>query len=380
MSDPAAAARSATAALSAVAEALYEVENGADLVFVRSQAELGGASGAAAGAIVDDLARLWEDYPVAAAAVEALAQAVAARNDAEATRLLGPDGVTLPGGSPAALPAVLADLRHRAAKVATDAAGLAGAAREAIGRLDGAGATLADLAARAALLDAGGEPELEAAQQAYAAAATALATDPAAPAPVAGVEAAVERAVARVERLERQRHELPGALDKANAQLDEIRRLVSKGSEALGRARAKMAGPDALGLLEALDPAGLDGGDRALGPWLDRIRSQADAGGWQAASAGLARWRQVADAWLANARRVAEANAGPVRRRNELRGLLDAYRAKAVARGGVEDEALAALHESARSALYTAPCDLPAAEAAVRRYVDAVNAGSGTRR
>ena len=380
MTDPADAARSAATALSAVAEALYEVENGADMVFVRSQAELGGTSGSAAAAIVDELARLWVDYPVGAAAVEALDKAVAARNDTEATRLLGPDGVTLPGGSPTALTAVLADLRRRAAKVADDAAGLAGAARQAIGRLDRAGVALTDLAARAALLDATDEPELVAAQQAYATAAAALATDPAAPAPVAAVEAAVQRAATRVEHLEHERLDLPAALDRADAQLAEIRRLVDQGHVALVRARAKMAAPEALGLLEALDPAGLDGDERALGPWLDRIHSQAGTGGWQAAATGLGRWRQVADAWLANARRVAEANAAPLRRRNELRGLLDAYRAKAVARGGVEDEHLAALHEAARTSLYNAPCDLPEAEAAVRRYVDAVNAGSRTRR
>lgn len=53
-------------------------------------------------------------------------------------------------------------------------------------------------------------------------------------------------------------------------------------------------------------------------------------------------------------------------RRAELRGLLDAYRAKAARLGAIED--LASLHDEARELLWTAPCDLDVAEQAVLRY------------
>jgi len=59
-------------------------------------------------------------------------------------------------------------------------------------------------------------------------------------------------------------------------------------------------------------------------------------------------------------------------RRDELRGLLDAYRAKAGRTGGAENAALAASYQQAHDLLWTAPCDLDAADAAVTRYQQAV--------
>lgn len=53
-------------------------------------------------------------------------------------------------------------------------------------------------------------------------------------------------------------------------------------------------------------------------------------------------------------------------KRAELRGLLDAYRAKAARLGAIED--LASLYDAARELLWTAPCDLDVAEQAVLRY------------
>ncbi len=58
--------------------------------------------------------------------------------------------------------------------------------------------------------------------------------------------------------------------------------------------------------------------------------------------------------------------AGLLARRDELRGLLSAYKAKAARLGAIED--LASLHDEARDLLWTAPCDLDVAEQAVLRY------------
>jgi DNA repair exonuclease SbcCD ATPase subunit len=62
-----------------------------------------------------------------------------------------------------------------------------------------------------------------------------------------------------------------------------------------------------------------------------------------------------------------QATAG-LEQRRELRGRLDAYRAKAVASGRVEDLELERLFEAATDALYTAPCDLDEAERRVSAY------------
>ena len=113
------------------------------------------------------------------------------------------------------------------------------------------------------------------------------------------------------------------------------------------------AGADRPGRLRLRPPgaSGLAGAARDL----------ADDGSWLAAGEGLDRWEEVAGGWVANARAVLAANRAPLDRRAELRGLLDAYAAKAAAIGRAEDPALADLHDAAHDALHTAPCDLDAA-------------------
>lgn len=59
-------------------------------------------------------------------------------------------------------------------------------------------------------------------------------------------------------------------------------------------------------------------------------------------------------------------------KRDELRGLLGAYKAKAARLGAAEDQILAERYDQARQLLWTAPCDLAAAEAAVAGYQQAV--------
>jgi hypothetical protein len=63
-----------------------------------------------------------------------------------------------------------------------------------------------------------------------------------------------------------------------------------------------------------------------------------------------------------------EAADGLMRRRAELRGRLDAYRARAGRMALAEHEQLSALHRTAQELLYTSPCDLPAATRAVVAY------------
>ncbi len=59
-------------------------------------------------------------------------------------------------------------------------------------------------------------------------------------------------------------------------------------------------------------------------------------------------------------------------RRDELRGLLGAYQAKAARSGAAEDSELDARFDRAHDLLWTAPCDLSAAADAVTGYQQAV--------
>jgi hypothetical protein len=94
------------------------------------------------------------------------------------------------------------------------------------------------------------------------------------------------------------------------------------------------------------------------------------------------RWTRLASELDLLEREVATATAGfkaaeravvaAMAKRDELRGLLGAYKAKAARLGGAEDSGLAQHYDRARDLLWTAPCDLAAAEAAVAAYQQAV--------
>jgi hypothetical protein len=65
---------------------------------------------------------------------------------------------------------------------------------------------------------------------------------------------------------------------------------------------------------------------------------------------------------------VVRANHAPLEARNQFRGLLDAYRAKAQRCGVVEDPELERVYEQAHDALYSSPTDLALVAQLVRRY------------
>jgi hypothetical protein len=109
-----------------------------------------------------------------------------------------------------------------------------------------------------------------------------------------------------------------------------------------------------------------------LRPDLAAIEALAAAGHWSLISSRLSDWTRAADARIEALRAATATNAGMLAARNELRGRLDAYRAKALRRGLGENSDLTPLADTARTALYTAPCDLDTARAAVNAYQDAL--------
>jgi hypothetical protein len=95
---------------------------------------------------------------------------------------------------------------------------------------------------------------------------------------------------------------------------------------------------------------------------------------WRRLATELPVLEQSATATLQRAR-VELIEAGqPLDERAELRGRLGAYRAKAGALGLVEDLRLEQLYQRARDLLWSAPCDLTVAAAAVAEYQQVINA------
>ena len=95
-------------------------------------------------------------------------------------------------------------------------------------------------------------------------------------------------------------------------------------------------------------------------------------GRWTRLTSELDLLDKDASAALRLCREAEQAAADLLGRRDELRGLLDAYRAKAGRTGGAENAALDASYQQAHELLWTAPCDLAAADAAVTGYQQAV--------
>ncbi|WP_131771154.1 hypothetical protein [Candidatus Protofrankia californiensis] len=187
----------------------------------------------------------------------------------------------------------------------------------------------------------------------------------------ARLEAAVAAAWTGLDELARRHDTLPKALQDARELLDRIVALIEQAAADADRARGRILRPGTS--LVRLPDGVLDDERHGLRTWLDRLTATASAGRWKEASRGLDRWRELADATLISARRVAETNAAVLRTRDDLRGLLDGWQAKAAGRGVIEEPELADLYRQARSVLYTAPTDLDRAATLVSAFGAAVD-------
>jgi hypothetical protein len=110
------------------------------------------------------------------------------------------------------------------------------------------------------------------------------------------------------------------------------------------------------------------------------LAALAAAGRWTRLQAELDRCEAQLAASAARTRDTRRSVDTLLSRRDELRGLLGAYKAKAARLGTAEDAELAALYDQAHDLLWTAPCDLAAAETAVAGYQQALLATERRRR
>lgn len=109
---------------------------------------------------------------------------------------------------------------------------------------------------------------------------------------------------------------------------------------------------------------------------LDELKA---AGRWTRLAAELQSLEKQAAATAVQCRTAQQDAVALLDQRDELRGMLDAYRARAARLGAIEDSGLEARYERARELLWTAPCDLSAAGDAVAGYQQAVRSLGGGR-
>ena len=367
--DPMQAAPAVRDGITRLAQVLYQIDSSPELALVRDRDQLKGRSAtvaAEAAALVDGL---WARYPVLSDAGERIEAALTRGDRQGLSELLHGQAITLPDGTATGAAALLRALEGDAERAAAAMAQLGTAWRNAVPRLDALRVRLTAAAATADTLGMPGDPELAAARTVVDDVTAQATADPLG-AKLDDTDRLVQRVEERLAELARTRTGIGADLDEAAARLEALARLIAAGTGAQKAAQDRIVDPG--GLATPLDPSELDAGDRALRPWLTRIRAQAGAGAWPAAAKGLEQWNTEADALQARAHAVAAANRAPLERRNDLRGLLDAFRAKAAALGLAEDPALTERYRSARDALYAYRCDVRRADALVREYGRAI--------
>ena len=343
------------------------------------------------------LATLWQVYSAYSAVVDQAAEVVARhlgpRELAAITALLTGRSVQLASGPAPLSGRDLADPGREELTLATAMARMRGAFAavtevvsaaeqvwtEVAGRLDAVGAELARVTPQAATLgDEALVGSLAAAQGTLTRLRDTLNSDPlalwlgghgTAGSPDVDTSAAdqlqerVAAAVARIDELVRLRDDshrrIAGVTAAAAAARSAREDAVAAWRQASEKIVAGALPPEPADLA---DPSARLAGLGALladGRWA-RLASELDL---------LDRELATATARFKEAERAVVAAIG---KRDELRGLLGAYKAKAARLGAVEDPGLAERYDRARDLLWTAPCDLTAAEAAVAGYQQAV--------
>jgi hypothetical protein len=172
--------------------------------------------------------------------------------------------------------------------------------------------------------------------------------------------------------LEEVRREIDAVLavrQDAEQRLMRLRDMLSRADRTLAEART--ARGEVLAKIAASEVPAVSGPPTALQEQLSRAAEYRRYAQWNRLSPLLDALEQQAEDELDRARASLAAVTAPLAVRAELRGRLDAYRAEVVRCGAAEDRLLSERYDAARRILWSAPCDLGAAETVVRRYIDA---------
>ncbi|MFH9420950.1 hypothetical protein [Streptomyces sp. NPDC017529] len=173
--------------------------------------------------------------------------------------------------------------------------------------------------------------------------------------------------------LEDIRREIEAVLDvrqDAERRLMRLRDVLSRADRTLTEAR--QARGEVLAKIAASEVPAVSGPPTALHEQLGTAAEYRRHAQWHRLSPLLDSLEQRAEDELHRARESLTAVTAPLAVRAELRGRLDAYKAKAARLGLAEDPLPAERYDVARRMLWSAPCDLRAAEQAVLRYQQAV--------
>ncbi|MET8162848.1 hypothetical protein ABZT34_01075 [Streptomyces sp. NPDC005329] len=155
----------------------------------------------------------------------------------------------------------------------------------------------------------------------------------------------------------------------AEQRLVKLRDVLSRADRTLAEART--ARGEVLAKIAATEVPVVGGPPTALQEQLATAAEYRRRAQWHLLSPLLESLEQKAEDELLRARESLSAVTQPLAVRAELRGRLDAYKAKVARHGLAEDPFLIERYDAARRMLWSAPCDLRVAEQAVLRYQQA---------
>ncbi|MGW6459716.1 hypothetical protein ACWF94_27950 [Streptomyces sp. NPDC055078] len=148
-----------------------------------------------------------------------------------------------------------------------------------------------------------------------------------------------------------------------------LRDVLSRADRTLTEARS--ARGEVLAKIAATEVPAVSGPPTALQERLSTAAEYRRHSQWHRLSPLLEALEREAEDELARARESLTSVTAPLAVRAELRGRLDAYKAKMARHGFAEDPLLIERYDIARRMLWSAPCDLRVAEQAVLRYQQA---------
>ncbi|GHB10254.1 MULTISPECIES: hypothetical protein [Streptomyces] len=178
-----------------------------------------------------------------------------------------------------------------------------------------------------------------------------------------------DRQAQALEDVRREVEAVLGVRRDAEQRLLKLRDVLSRADRTLAEART--ARGEVLAKIAATEVPVVSGPPTALHEQLATAAEYRRRAQWHRLSPLLDALEQKAEDELQRARESLTAVTAPLAVRAELRGRLDAYRAKVARHGLADDPLLVERYDIARRMLWSAPCDLRVAEQAVLRYQQA---------
>lgn len=175
-----------------------------------------------------------------------------------------------------------------------------------------------------------------------------------------------DRAALALEDVRREIEAVLAVRQDSERRLLQLRDLLSRTTRTL--AEARLARGEVLAKIAACEVPAVSGPPTALQERLATAAAYRRHAQWSRLSPLLDSLEREAEDELMRARESLTSVTAPLAVRAELRGRLDAYRAKVARHGMAEDPLLTERYDTARRMLWSAPCDLRVAEQAVLRY------------